>query len=89
MSSFPDGAAPRAKDVRVTDDELIVALLDGRTLSVPIAWFPRLLRATKSQRDNWQLLGAGEGSHWPEIDEDLSTEGLLRGQPAPGAGRRT
>ncbi len=89
MSSFPDGATPRAKDVRVTDDELIVALLDGRTLSVPIAWFPRLLHATKAQRDNWQLLGDGEGIHWPDIDEDLSVTGLLLGSPSLESRRKS
>jgi hypothetical protein len=71
------------KDVRFTDDALIVDLLDGRTISVPLAWYPRLLSASPGQRANWRLTGGGFGIHWPDVDEDLSTEGLLRGAPAP------
>jgi hypothetical protein len=74
--SFPEG-----------EERLCVELLDGRAISVPLAWYPRLLHATPAQRNNWQIIGAGFGIHWPDVDEDLSTEGLLRGQPAPGAGR--
>ena len=59
-----------------------VDLLDGRTIVVPLAWYPRLLEATPEQRKKWRLSGAGFGVHWPDIDEDLSTEGLLRGAPA-------
>lgn len=70
-------------DVKVTDDDLCVALLDGRTITVPLVWYPTLLHATAEQRDNWQIAGGGFGIHWPDIDEDLSTEGLLRGAPAP------
>ena len=77
-------AFPHAIDVG--EDELTVSLVDGRRVSVPLAWFPRLLNATPSQRNNWQLLGDGEGIHWPEVDEDLSVAGLLKGTPAPGAG---
>lgn len=73
----------RVKNVRCDDDMLIVDLHDGRTISVPLAWYPRLLHATAEQRANWQLCGGGFGIHWPDIDEDLSTEGLLRGAPAP------
>lgn len=73
----------RVRDVRLTDDTLIVDLADGRTISVPLAWFPRLLNATPAQRGHWQLAGGGFGIHWPDVDEDLSTEGLLRGAPAP------
>ncbi len=62
-----------------------VALLDGRTISVPLAWSPRLLHATQAQRAKWQLAGGGYGIHWPDVDEDLSTRGLLRGAPAPQA----
>ena len=72
----------RIKDVRVSDDALAVDLIDGRTIVVPLAWYPRLLEATPQQRGNWQLSGAGYGIYWPEVDEDLSTEGLLRGAPA-------
>jgi hypothetical protein len=70
------------KDVRVTDDTLAVDLMDGRTILVPLVWFPRLLDATQEQRVNWKVSGGGFGIHWPDIDEDLSTEGLLRGAPA-------
>ncbi|OYX49144.1 MAG: hypothetical protein B7Y97_09805 [Sphingomonas sp. 32-66-10] len=72
-------------DVRCDAHSLIVDLMDGRTISVPLAWYPRLLHATVEQRAKWELAGAGYGIHWPEIDEDLSTEGLLRGAPAPKA----
>ncbi len=70
-------------DVVVTDDDLCVSLLDGRTITVPLVWYPTLLHATPEQRANWQIAGGGYGIHWPDIDEDLSTEGLLRGAPAP------
>lgn len=72
----------RVLDVRCDDASLIVDLMDGRTISVPLAWYPRLLRATPKQRAAWETAGTGYGIHWPEIDEDLSTEGLLRGAPA-------
>ncbi|HEY4759399.1 MAG TPA: DUF2442 domain-containing protein [Thermoguttaceae bacterium] len=78
----------RAQDVRVTSDDLIVDLTDGRSITVPLAWFPRLLHATAAQRKNWELIGEGEGIHWPLIDEDLSVAGLLRGTPAPPKTRR-
>jgi hypothetical protein len=71
------------KDVQFTDDALVVDLLDGRSISVPLVWYPRLLGATAAQRANWRLAGGGFGIHWPDIDEDLSTEGLLRRAPAP------
>ncbi|MBT2243446.1 DUF2442 domain-containing protein [Sphingobium sp. BHU LFT2] len=76
----------RVADVRCDDDSLIVDLMDGRTISVPLAWYPRLASATPSERALWEVAGAGYGIHWPAIDEDLSTEGLLRGAPAPFAG---
>lgn len=76
-------ADERVADVEFTDDALSVRLMDGRTISVPLVWYPRLLNATKQQRENWQIAGGGYGIHWEEIDEDLSTEGLLRGSPAP------
>jgi hypothetical protein len=76
-------ADERVADVRFEDDRLIVDLADGRTIAVPIAWYPRLEGATPAQRAHWEVAGAGYGIHWPEIDEDLSTEGLLRGAPAP------
>ena len=72
----------RVKDVHVREDTLAVDLVDGRTIVVPLAWYPRLLDATAAQRQNWQVSGAGYGIYWPDVDEDLSTEGLLRGAPA-------
>lgn len=72
----------RVLDVRFDDHSLIVDLMDGRTISAPLAWYPRLLNATPDQRSHWEKCGGGYGIHWPDIDEDLSTEGLLRGAPA-------
>ncbi|MBK5263816.1 MAG: DUF2442 domain-containing protein [Alphaproteobacteria bacterium] len=73
----------RVADVHCDDDSLIVDLMDGRTISVPLAWYPRLLAAKPEERSHWELAGGGYGIHWPDIDEDLNTEGLLRGAPAP------
>ncbi len=73
----------RVADVDVTEDTLSVTLMDGRTISVPLVWYPRLLNAAPEQLQNWQIAGGGYGIHWPDVDEDLSTEGLLRGAPAP------
>ncbi len=70
---------PSAQDVNVTDDTLTVDLGDGRTISVPLAWFPRLVHATAKERNNWRLIGGGEGIHWENLDEDISIEGLLAG----------
>ena len=75
-------------DVAVSEDDLTVEFLDGRTITVPLAWYPRLLHATREQRAKWEIAGAGFGIHWPEVDEDLSAEGLLRGAPAPGQSTR-
>ena len=83
MGILASAADERVKNVEVTDDALIVALRDGRTISVPLVWYPRLLNASETERQNWQISGGGYGIHWPDIDEDLSTEGLLRGAPAP------
>ncbi|MGH9815082.1 MAG: DUF2442 domain-containing protein [Candidatus Acidiferrales bacterium] len=76
-------ADERVAGVSFTEDSLVVSLKDGRVISVPLAWYPRLLKATQAQRNNWRLIGPGYGIHWPDIDEDLSTEGMLRGAPAP------
>ena len=76
-------ADERILNVEITDDTLSVALMDGRVISVPLVWYPRLLNASEAARNNWQISGGGYGIHWPDIDEDLSTEGLLRGAPAP------
>ncbi len=82
MSTSEPKPGERVLDVRVDDDVLSVDLADGRTISIPIAWFPRLIAATSGQRGNWKVSAGGFGIHWPEIDEDLSVEGLLRGAPA-------
>jgi hypothetical protein len=76
-------ADERVASVNFTADSLSVALKDGRTISVPLAWYPRLLHASPEQLANWKIAGGGYGIHWPDLDEDLSTEGLLRGAPAP------
>jgi hypothetical protein len=70
------------KAVHFTDDSMSVDLIDGRTIAVPLVWYPRLLDATAAERANWKLSGAGYGLYWPDLDEDLSTEGLLRGAPS-------
>lgn len=70
---------PLAQDVQCSEDSLTVTLLDGRVISAPLSWFPRLSRATSEQKSKWEILGDGEGIHWPEIDEDLSVSGLLQG----------
>jgi hypothetical protein len=69
-----------AESVRFSDDSMIVSLDDGRTLSVPFAWYPRLLHGAKSEREKYELIGDGEGIHWPHLDEDISVEGLLAGR---------
>ena len=68
--------------VVITEDALIVDLSDGRTISVPLAWYPRLWHGTPAERDNWRLIGQGEGIHWPDLDEDVSVENLLQGTPS-------
>lgn len=73
----------RVEAVYFTRDALVVDLVDGRTISVPLQWYPRLLNASSRERANWEKCGGGYGIHWPEIDEDLSTRGLLLGSPAP------
>lgn len=83
MNTLEPKAGERIRDVRVSDDAISVDLFDGRTITVPLAWYPRLLHATPEQRANWQIAGAGYGIHWPDIDEDISTQGLLQGAPAP------
>lgn len=84
MTSSAPNVDPRAIEVEVSEDELSVVLADGRRIAVPLAWFPRLLHATPKERSKFEILGGGVGIHWPEIDEDLSVEGLLRGIRAPG-----
>jgi hypothetical protein len=81
-------ADERVRNVRLSKDTLTVDLMDGRTITVPLAWYPRLLAGTAKQRANWEICGAGYGIHWPDLDEDLSTEGILRGAPAPSRAAR-
>ncbi len=81
-TSGVDLEVPRAEVVTVTKDTLVVELSDGRTISVPLAWFPRLLHATLDERNNWRLIGKGHGIHWEDVDEDISVEGLLAGNPS-------
>lgn len=71
-----------AQNVQVTEDALIVDLSDGRTVSVPLAWFPRLLHGNPEERSKWRLIGEGEGIHWPDLDEDISVENLILGKPS-------
>ena len=73
-------SVPEAEGVTVTEDTLTVELSDGRTISVPLAWYPRLVHATPQERTNWRMIGTGQGIHWPDLDEDLSVEGLLAGR---------
>jgi hypothetical protein len=79
----------RVKDVRFTEDTMAVDLIDGRTIVVPLAWYPRLLDANPERRGSWKISSAGYGVHWPDVDEDLSTEGLLRGVSAAPEPLRT
>jgi Protein of unknown function (DUF3532). len=81
-SSLTEIAVPAATNVGVTDDTLTVDLSDGRTISVPLAWYPRLVHGTQEERANWRLIGRGEGIHWPQLDEDISVEGLIAGKPS-------
>ena len=80
LTSTSELLAARAVDVKVTDDELTVQLEDGRTLAVPLVWYPRLLHGTKRERARWRFIGRGVGIHWPSLDEDISVEGLLAGR---------
>jgi hypothetical protein len=85
MGILASQADERVKNVKIDDEMLSVDLVDGRTISVPLSWYSRLFHATKEQLSNWEVAGGGYGIHWPELDEDLSTEGLLRGAPAQKA----
>ncbi len=82
MSTSDPKPGERIVDVRIDEHTLTTDLADGRTITVPLAWFPRLLHATPQARSNWRLAGGGFGIHWPDVDEDLSAQGLLRGAPA-------
>lgn len=82
ITSTIEAQVPGAEDVAVTDDTLRVELADGRTVSVPLAWYPRLVHADREERNNWELIGGGQGIHWPDLDEDVSVEGLIAGRPS-------
>ena len=75
-----DTSQVMANTVRITDEELVVTLVDGRTISVPLAWYPRLSHASRAERETWRLVGRGEGIHWPALDEDIGIAGLLAGK---------
>jgi hypothetical protein len=83
MRTLDPSPGEQVKDVRFSEDVLTVDRLDGRTISVPLAWYPRLLHASSAERTNWKRAGGGYGIHWPDLDEDLSVAGLLRGAAAP------
>lgn len=82
ITSMIEATVPEAEDVTVTEDTLRVELSDGRTISVPLAWYPRLVHATQEERDAWELIGEGQGIRWKALDEDLSVEGLIAGRPS-------
>jgi len=75
-------ATVRAQNVIVTEDALMVDLVDGRTITVPLAWYPRLFYGSSEERSKWRFIGQGEGIHWPDLDEDISVEGLQSGRPS-------
>jgi hypothetical protein len=81
-SSTVEASSALATAVDVTDDSITVELADGRTIAAPLAWYPRLVHATPTERKRWRLIGDGRGIHWPEVDEDISVENLLAGQPS-------
>jgi len=84
MRTSEPKAGEKIKAVRIDEDTLTVDLVDGRTLSTPLAWYPRLLHATAEQRNSFVISSAGFGIHWPDVDEDLSVQGMLAGAAAPG-----
>ena len=89
MSTLALKTDERVEAVYFTRDAIVVDLMDGRSISAPLMWYPKLLHATAKQKSHWEICGGGFGIHWPDIDEDLSTEGLLRGAPAPLATKNT
>lgn len=82
MNTVINFVEPRIKNIQITEDEIIAYLVDGRTISVPLAWSWRLSEATPKQRSNYEIIGDGQGIHWPDVDEDISVEGMLYGTPA-------
>jgi hypothetical protein len=81
-TSRAEALSPSAVRARIIEDAVVIDLSDGRTLTAPLAWYPRLLHGTARERRRWRLIGGGEGVHWPDLDEDLSVEGLLAGRPS-------
>ena len=81
-SSGNAAQAAQALSVTVSNDAVIVELQDGRVVSAPLAWYPRLLRANETERGHWRLIGGGEGIHWPDLDEDIEVDQLIAGQPS-------
>jgi hypothetical protein len=81
-SSAAEIALPRAVAVKASDASLSFALSDGRTITVPLSWYPRLAEATQTEHDNWRLIGSGEGVHWPDVDEDISIDAVVTGRPS-------
>ena len=82
MNSSVDTLSTRAIAIEISEDELTTSLSDGRTVSAPLAWYPRLAHGTREERNNWRFIGNGIGIHWPDIDEDISVENLLSGKPS-------
>jgi len=83
MNTSTSTADERIKAVRIDENLITVDLMDGRIISVPLVWYPTLMNATREQLMNWEIAGGGYGIHWPDLDEDLSSEGFLRGAPSP------
>lgn len=83
MNTLTSVADERIKNVKIDENLITVDLMDGRIISVPLVWYPSLMNATPEQLMNWEIAGGGYGIHWPDLDEDLSTEGFLRGAPSP------
>ena len=82
ITSVAEILFPSAMDVQITDDTLIVDLNDGRTILVPLLWYPRLMEGLEAERNNWRIIGQGEGIHWADLDEDISIAGLIAGKPS-------
>ena len=82
ITSVAEILFPSAMDVQITDDTLSVDLNDGRTILVPLLWYPRLMEGLEAERNNWRIIGQGEGIHWADLDEDISIAGLIAGKPS-------
>lgn len=82
ITSVAEILFPSAIDIQISDDTLTVDLSDGRTIMVPLLWYPRLMEGSETERSNWRFIGHGEGIHWPDLDEDISVAGLIAGKPS-------